>query len=505
MKLGEKSDASAKLFKQSENDSQMASFAGFLKMERSDRGLVWTSKMKNNYVALSYAQTGQFLTEALLLKDQNTYAMKFVGNLGFKEFSEMDNHKFLFQSLYSSNLEAKQTLFKLFASKISEFFVFQTFSPALSSGDFNNQSLHFEKSKHQVTFSEFTSSASQKVFFNSRGIPFSRSENSKAFDKNPSNIKESSLPVFNNIQNSLKYWQAATSFLDAMFQKRYLYNKNTIIFKMLFFEDKVSLAEPPSPPNSSILSPSRKFENYQKTLRDFMQKPGLTINEKLQMHQKQRFLKLLYNIPVSKPIVSTSKFKGSNTLDNSSANIIQPSVITRTKRSPDRENFYDSFKELSYLDLVTLRPSSTYAFYKNRFFQRQRFSFLNQWWNGQLSEHNAENTYLSHIDWRSMFVPSLGDVFLDFPDAEQYYNPRNRRWFLQSKTWSYWLNFETDLRQQISEHFLVECFTQTTELLNSNREMVDYLAYRFLRNHQLHELDLVQVLVRFHKQEKVSI
>jgi hypothetical protein len=265
---------------------------------------------------------------------------------------------------------------------------------------------------------------------------------------------------------------------------------------MLFFEDKISLGEPPSPPNSSILNPARKFENYQKTLRDFMQKPGLTINEKLQMHQKQRFLKLLYNIP--QPTTSRAKAENSgNKLGSSFTN----GSVESLSVSP--ENFSASFKELGYLDLVTLRPSSTYGFYKNRLFHRQCFSFLNQWWNGQLAEHNAETTYLSHIDWRSMFVKSLGDVFLDFPDAEQYYNPRNRRWFLQSKTWSYWLNFE-NMREQISEHFLMECFTQISELLHSNRELTDYLAYRFLRNHQLHELDLLQVLVRFYKKKDIN-
>ena len=164
-------------------------------------------------------------------------------------------------------------------------------------------------------------------------------------------------------------------------------------------------------------------------------------------------------------------------------------------------NFYHSFKELGYLDLLTLKPSSTYAFYKNRFLMRQRFSFLNQWWNGQLAEHNVETTYLSHVDWRSMFVQSLGDLVIDFPDADQYYNPRKKRWYLQSDSWSYWFDLEKNLQKDISEHSILQCFTKTSNLLNSNRELFDYLSYRFLRYHQLKEIDLIQVLVRFYKNQ----
>lgn len=436
-------------------------------MNQNVQNSLFTGKDKKNAIALSYAQAGQFLTEALLLKDQTTYSMKFSGNSDLQEFSTLDRQKFMFQSLYGSSFETKQTLFKLFASKISEFFVFQAFNPALSSTNWNPQILNFEKTASP----EKKEAREAKLFSQGLGL-----------QTNPSNFSSSTL------QNSVNHWQMATSFLDALFQKRYLYNKNSVVTKMLFFEDNVVLGEAPSPPNSSILMPARKFENYKRTLRDFIQKPGLSINEKLQMHQKQRFLKLLYNIPVQTNFVNSKHI--SQNLDQKAENT----------------SFYSSFKDLGYLDLLTLRPSSTYAFYKSRFFNRQRFSFLNQWWNGQLAEHNAETTYLSHIDWRSMFIPSIssGDIFIDFPDAEQYYNPRNRRWFLQSKQWHYWLNFEPDLRQEISEHFLTECFTKTIEMLHRNREMVDYLAYRFLRNHQLHELDLLQVLVRFYKKSEVE-
>ena len=43
-------------------------------------------------------------------------------------------------------------------------------------------------------------------------------------------------------------------------------------FEMLFFEDSSSLRQAPSPPNSSILMPAKKFENYKRTVKDFIQK-----------------------------------------------------------------------------------------------------------------------------------------------------------------------------------------------------------------------------------------
>ena len=463
-----------------------------------------------NYVALSYAQAGQFLTEALLINDQTTYTSKFF-NASFSNtsFFSSQDQRFMFQAFYAGKAETQQTLLKLFAGQISQFFVFQASRPVFISSDFSTDNVSF-------------------------GNMLENSLNFGIGQTNPSSGN-----TFNNFQNSINYWQSATAFLDTFFQKRYLYNKNSIVSKMLLFENQTRLAEPPSPPNSSILMPAKKFENYKRTFKDFIQKPSFSIQEKLQLHQKQRFLKLLYNIPIQTsfpnlPVAKQAK-GGSST----------PSLYKEDLRKLEHTNFYSAFKELAYLDCAALKPSATSIFYKKHFLTRQRFSFLNQWWNGQLAEHNSETTYLSHIDWRSIFVPAAppraklevkpeleelrsssrfasgarndnkeeistmaaetdifensGDIFIDFPDAEQYYNPRLRRWFLQSQSWSYWLNFETELRQQISEHFILESFTKISLLFHSNREILDDLAFRFLRNHQLHEVDLIQSLVRFYK------
>ena len=98
-------------------------------------------------------------------------------------------------------------------------------------------------------------------------------------------------------------------------------------------------------------------------------------------------------------------------------------------------------------------------YYQNRILKRHGQYLTNQWWNGQLSEHNAETVFLSDIDWRSSFIKNKQisviksknlfnlsqqknssdglDILLDFPDTDQYYNPRRRRWLLNKGYWSF--------------------------------------------------------------------
>ena len=435
---------------------------------------------KFNYISLSYGQAGQFLVESLLTHDFKTYSTKFL--MSNNPMEEFDNYEqSVFQTLYSSSVETKNTLLKLFAGKISEFFVLNTSNMYVTTTMIEQTSV-----SQQETAIENSLSSGEKEKMSLASAQAQARKTRWFSDQNFLQTNPSQSALFENVENFQGYWQSALSFLDGLSQKRYLYNKNSIVSKMLFFEDNMSLREAPSPPNSSILMPAKKFENYKRTLKDFIQKPMVTIQQKLQIHQKQRFLKLLYNIPVQNSFATFSN---------------QPN-LDKNEQALTSTNFYTSFKELGYLDLLTLKPTSSYLIYKNRFLTRHRFSFLNQWWNGQLAEHNVETTYLSHVDWRSMFVQSLGDLVIDFPDADQYYNPRQRRWYLNSSSWAYWLDFEKTHRTEISQHSILQCFTKTSHLLNENRELFDYLAFRFLRYHQLKEFDLVQTLVRFYKMEE---
>lgn len=435
----------------------------------------FSSTNPSSYLALTYGQAGESLVQALINNDQMTYLV----NRSINSFKTIDdtNDELNFKSFYYSKLQSKNYLLKLFSGKFSEFFVLTSFS--------QNQARFILLNNKQNTFqgkTEVVSGFVNKSTIKNSGQSF---KNQDYWSSNLLALEKNSLhnTNFENIENFQTYWQSALIFLDSFFQKRYLYNKNSIVSKLLFFENFTQLRQPPSPPNSSILKPARQFENYKRTFKEFTEKPLLTINEKIKVHQNQRFLKVLYNVYIQRSFNSLSK------------------ESTSDIHSPKRQNvdFSNSFKELSYLDFLTLKPSSSYNFYKKNILSRQRFQFLNQWWNGQLPEHTVESTYLSHIDWRSMFIQSLGDFVIDFPDAEQYYNPKNRRWFLNSKSWSYWLDFEKIYKDDISNYLIFDSLITTYKVLDSNRELLDILAFAFLRNSKFKEIDFVSLLIRFYK------
>jgi SpoVK/Ycf46/Vps4 family AAA+-type ATPase len=311
--------------------------------------------------------------------------------------------------------------------------------------------------------------------------------------------------VYGNDEN----WRFATPFLNSLIQKRFLFTKNLLLSKMLFFENMDQRRKPPNPPASSILISSKKYENFKRTETDFFQKAHFSIHEKIQMHQKQRFLKQLYNIPVQ-------------------------TYFRSELRKNHKTLFSSSFQEFAYLDSFVQRSSSSHSYYIKYIQVRHRFSNVNQWWNGMFPEHTREMTYLSDVDWRTMFVSSpahsqqnleqtnqldahvkKGDkqmktfeFLMDFPDAEQYYNPRNRRWFFKSNRNSqstekavmnstFWSIFEKDLQYEIFSHFLMESFYQSFSYFEKKREMLDFFAFHLLSKGFLKEIDFLTTFSRF--------
>jgi hypothetical protein len=392
-------------------------------------------------------------------------------------------------------------------------------------------------------------------------------------------------------------WRFITPFLFSIIQKRFLFTKNLLLSKMLFFNNQNTRKLPPSPPSSSILMPSKKFENFKRTENDFVQKPRFSINEKIQMHQQQRFLKQLYNIPIQ-------QYFRSEMIEN------------RTTL------FSSSFQELAYLDSLTRRFSSSHFYQRKYLVIRHRFSNTNQWWNGLLPEHNTETTFLSDVDWRTMFGNTISkqkyshllkfsqniyfsqktlskekdistqqlidnkltsqsnksvtsaktqnvfsekdknqtfEFIMDFPDVEQYYNPRNRRWYFNShfhvefsdalqkssfvndkkkfqsivkhlvdrrltskqnqktsflnkshllknrsidtfdihENSSYWLTFDKTLQYEIYYHYLMQSFHESFHYFNTHREMLDLFVFQLLRKGFLKELDYLMTIFRF--------
>lgn len=294
-------------------------------------------------------------------------------------------------------------------------------------------------------------------------------------------------------------WHSATPFLHSLIQKRFLFTKNLLLSKMLIFENMDQRRKPPNPPGSSILMPSKKYENYKRTEVDYFQKAHFSIHEKLQMHQKQRFLKQLYNIPVQ-------------------------TYFCSQLRKNHKTFFSSSFQEFAYLDSFVQRSSSSHFYYRKYIQIRHRFSNINQWWNGMFPEHTRETSYLSDVDWRTMFVSSstfplvknksgqkqikTSEFIMDFPDVEQYYDPRNRRWFFKSNIDSHFVNksfvnsnfwsiFEKDLQYEIFSHFLMESFYQSFFYFEKKREMLDFFAFHLLSKKVLKEFDFITTFSRF--------
>nr|QEP09191.1 cell division protein [Chlorosarcinopsis eremi] len=277
-------------------------------------------------------------------------------------------------------------------------------------------------------------------------------------------------------------WKALSSLVISFVHKRFLYHSNLIVPKFLYFNNQSSLLEPPSPPSSNILLPARRYENYKRSFSVFSGQQiskgrSVGIMDKIQAHQQQRLIKRLYGFPVQESFRSEVMENRSTSFSNASLMIGSFSSILQ-------------------------KPSNSNWFVKNRILMRHKNYLTNQWWNGQLPEHNAETTFLSDIDWRSTFVESIGDLILDFPDADQHYNPRNRRWLLTSRSGSYhnWFDFDKTIYSEIYSHFIFDSFVKAYYIYEQNREVLDFYAYYVLKNglhNVLNEFAILKLYKRF--------
>nr|YP_009491942.1 cell division protein [Pediastrum angulosum]AWI68096.1 cell division protein [Pediastrum angulosum] len=539
------------------------------------------SRPKRNFkkiysqISFGYFQIGNLLISSDFLKDQ-TYFSLYNKSLILEQSSP-----FVFHTLYSSLNTFKMFIMRLLGGKIAEFLVsknqrigkaevydsFNSINLLASSGslaieDYSQSKIEKQQSpipkkpkepmRRQSRSEQNRKSkiiAPQEVKANKNRIINDKFNLScSSFTKESGKVQKLNFSIMDHMIR-YKSWHFATSLIFSILQKRFLYNKNLIITKMLSFDNpnQSSLREPPSPPASSLLMPSKKYENFKRIERDFQQKSSFSIYEKMQMHQKQRFLKKLYNKPVLESFKSqlSARFGGADAKAFSES---EKFGIEDSKKNSMRENrltsFESSFKEFSYnKDSNLLKLSSSHSYYKNRLNIRHRFSLINQWWNGQLAEHNVEITYLSDIDWRTMYVQSFAsssrsalseiarfgfgirdseiaeenprkqsksilaysktsnktDSMLDFPDAEQYYNPRIRRWFLNANSWNYWLNFENTFYYEIYSHMIYDSFNKTSLYFNQNRELLDFFVYTYNIKGSLKEIDLIFILSRFYR------
>jgi SpoVK/Ycf46/Vps4 family AAA+-type ATPase len=501
-------------------------------------------KGPSHMVSLAYSKLGIFIAETNILHDPTSFigfnldteknysptsqiqanSMNSSGNILFDSFNSTKSNSF-------GGSKNKQILVFL-SGKVTEFMI-SPFFPIGKNGEQKNtfsESISNSLSEHPATqkgflfenpFSFFpeklsygqvllekNSLSDQKFYENFFFTKIKTIPNKDSSFLGKTNF---SWTVYGNNEN----WRSVTPFLCSLIQKRFLFTKNLLLSKMLFFENMDQRRKPPSPPGSSIFMPAKKYENFKRTEADFFQKGHFSIHEKIQMHQKQRFLKQLYNLPVQKYFRSELRKNQKTTLSS-------------------------SFQEFAYFDSVVQKSSSSHFYYRKYIQVRHRFSNMNQWWNGMFPEHTRETTYLSDVDWRTMFVSSSEisslnkksvnmenqqeiqnklenskqssdqtvEFLMDFPDAEQFYNPRNRRWFFKSnshfqivddsfKNLTFWSIFEKDLQYEIFSHFLIESFYQSFSYFEKKREMLDFFAFQFLHKGFLKEFDFLTTFSRF--------
>jgi hypothetical protein len=472
-----------------------------------------------------------------------------------------------------NELTVRKKLTKIFfltSSLISDFLI-QTDLLKNQTTKYFNQTFQYNKNSDQLTvlFLLFSSTSQYKdlipLFLAPKVVDFFYSV--RLGQKNSPEFKKlSSLCFFNSsfplgsaglnkfetqrIFYSLTDSSSSTDFIFSILQKRYLFQKNFIVSKLLMENTSYGLKEPPGPPVSEILMPAKKYEAFKATEKDFIFKNSFSIYEKMHTHQKQRFLKKLYNQPVQIYFKSHTKFNDFTTFVNSFKEL--GSIYSKSSGSSANST------------QILRNMSSTNYYYKTRFLMRHRFSITNQWSNAQLPEHNAESTFLSDVDWRSMYVPVVQknnrsgnlevfpvgegqslqenklldtnkkfvhsvenvhtqkDFKIDFPDAEQYYNPRIRKWILRSSIHSVvnplaskqlqvgtqTSHFMEPNQSSLSEniftyeiyyHFLMQAFYKTYNYFDKNRELLDYFIFKYLLKGSLLELNSIFMLTRFYK------
>ena len=298
-----------------------------------------------------------------------------------------------------------------------------------------------------------------------------------------------------------KTWRTATSLVFSFIQKRWIYQRHLVSPRLLDFGLEGSKPDIPSPPSSNILLPAKRYENYRRTFNysQLKHKTNNSISEKIQFHQQQRLIKRLYKIPLK-------EFFRSEILKNHINDTKLAINENQNFPTPNNFNQFTSFSNASIilapLENYQQKPTSTNWYFRNRLLNRHRTYLSNQWWNGQLREHNPESTFLSDIDWRytikSTKEGGIGDLFIDFPDAEQYYNPKNQRWINSSGSWNSWFDFHKSSYDLYSSHYIFECLTNAYKTLDQNRELLDYYVVSLLEkgfgtNNELNEIEILEL------------
>jgi SpoVK/Ycf46/Vps4 family AAA+-type ATPase len=472
---------------------------------KSFNGALSMFKTSTNCLSISYCQISKWFINSQLIKDRSSYTSLLWSTISTNSLNSsaslfsIDNFNAMLNypeknstfAIYNSTHALKNQLVQLFGGKIGEFFVFYDIKSMTQLLQTNTSPFLVGKNEPnlgQKNHNTFTINPSNSGYENSTVYT---QKNYHSFWNDFQSINAWKYSNIVNLSGIDESWQRTSDLIFSIIYKRCLYNKNILIHRLFNIHNLKSLRQPPSPPVSTSFTGAKRYENYKRIEFDLQNRLTFSIHEKIQKHQQQRYIKTLYNKPIQKYFRS------------------ELAMYTKNGKSSNfgLTTFENSFREMSLIDInhklesqnKSSRLSSTYYLFNNRINIRQRFYLINQWWNTQLAEHNAETTFLSEIDWRYMFIEGIGDLWMDFPDTDQHYNPRTRQWMLTSGYWSYWYNFEKVITQEIYYQFLMESFYKAYNVLETSRELLDLTCYDFLTSAVLKEIDFINYLKRFYK------
>nr|AYQ95007.1 cell division protein [Palmellopsis texensis] len=332
-------------------------------------------------------------------------------------------------------------------------------------------------------------------------------------------------------------WQTSFSILLSLFQKRYMFNKNLIVPKLLDLGETSIINNrhnPESSPSSSILIPAKRYENYKRAKQAIIygkKKMNMAIGEKIQVHQQKNLILRLYNTHQHKnfklPFVASQPgalLRTATLLPSPTTSLLNcppgaaqgfeapifsfgpggKSDCNALLKLPEGRILgppYGSEGEGQRANkLRSLQGGGTWGglnftiskskychelsgsshYFRQNILNRHRQYLTNQWCSLQLPEQNA---YLkrSDLDWRYTFIPLIGDFLIDYPDAEQFYNTGKQRWIKTRGSWISAPNsnlFTNQVTSEIFEHYVFEAFIKTFNWLEKNREFLDYSAYK---------------------------
>nr|YP_009184901.1 cell division protein [Jenufa minuta]ALO62944.1 cell division protein [Jenufa minuta] len=289
---------------------------------------------------------------------------------------------------------------------------------------------------------------------------------------------------------------SVTNIAYSLMYKRYMYSKALFLERSLSVINNSMNYEPITAPSSSIDTPSDRYEHMKRYEKAYLKKSVISIRKKLEEKEYWLYVRYLSSKPRLQGYPFSVLDLENNISDNKGS---EPNASLSMGEKSNRllSNYKTIHRKFSFapIDLLPLgkdfTQTSQSAYYIRKVYDnRNRYTFYDFWYNFHLEEDTLEKTMSLETDCRYYYDEMTGDWIIEYPDADQYYNPRNRRWMCASGYWSQWGNFEKLYQQEIYTHYLYESFYRGFKFLENYRLVLDNVAYKLLKNGMLKEIDL---------------